>query len=149
MDRSSWVGVTDWCLARSAHPLCTHPGDERRRLSPQAESPQTNLILRALNDTPPNAPRGRRASSAKLQRPLYPAYPATRSCKYWPAFTPPQWTGFTPPLTVTTPQLRSGLVFAECVAARRCHRRARGSNLRVGIWALARGHPLDGLDGIT
>src|SRR5271169_4459995 len=74
MDRSAWIGAAHRRIARSTYPSCTHPGDERRQLPPQAEPPQTHLILRALNDTPPNAPRGRRSSSATLQRPFYPAY---------------------------------------------------------------------------
>src|ERR1035441_6421086 len=99
MDRSPRLGTPDRSPARSAHTSRTHPGNERRQLPPQAEPTQTNPILQALNDTPPNAPRGRRASSATLQRPFYPAYPTTRSCNYWPTFTPPQWPSFTPPLT--------------------------------------------------
>nr|WP_281176020.1 ATP-binding protein [Edaphobacter aggregans] len=53
-------------------PSCAHPGDERRQLPTQAEPPQTDTILRTLNSTPPNAPRGRRAASATLQRPFSP-----------------------------------------------------------------------------
>jgi len=37
--------------ARSAHPSCPHPGDERRQLPPKAKPPQTRL----LNHAPPAA----------------------------------------------------------------------------------------------
>src|ERR1700731_4081387 len=77
MDRGPWLGTADRSSARPAHPSCAHPGDERRQLPTQAEPPQTDPILRALNVTPPNAPRGRRASFATPPRPFYPAYPTT------------------------------------------------------------------------
>jgi hypothetical protein len=32
---------------------------------------------------------------------LLPRIHTTRSCNYWPTFTPPQWPGFTPPLTAS------------------------------------------------
>src|ERR1017187_1810498 len=100
MDRSPRLGALDRRPPRSAHPPCTYPGDERRQLPPQAEPPQTHLTLRALNDTHSSAPRGRRASSATLQRPFDPAYSTNFTPIYWPAFAPPQWPGFTPPLTI-------------------------------------------------
>src|SRR5579863_6114799 len=77
MDRSPRIGAADRRPPRPAYPSRSHPGDERRQLPPQAEPTQTDPILRALNDTPPSAPRGRRASFATLQRPFYPAYPTT------------------------------------------------------------------------
>jgi DNA replication protein DnaC len=66
------LGTADRRLAGPAHPPRSHPGDERRQLPPQAEPPQTDAIRRTLNSPPPNTPRGRRASSATLQRPFSP-----------------------------------------------------------------------------
>ena len=75
-DRDPRLGTTDRSPARPPHPPRPHPGDERRQLSSQAEPPQTSPILRTL--TPPsNAPRGRRAASATLQRPSSPEYSTT------------------------------------------------------------------------
>src|ERR1035437_1317774 len=74
MDRSPALGRVDRRSARPAHPSRPHPGDERRQLPSQAEPPRTDPIRRTLNSAPPNAPRGRRASSATLQSPFYPAY---------------------------------------------------------------------------
>src|ERR1035437_8850250 len=77
MDRGSRFGTVDRRSARPAHPSRPHPGVERRQLPPQPEPPQTDPIRRTLNSAPPNAPRGRRACSATLQTPFYPAYSTT------------------------------------------------------------------------
>src|SRR5271156_3156697 len=99
MDRGPWLGTVDRRLARPAHPPCPYPGNERRQLSPQAEPPQTNPDRRTL-DPIPNAPRGRRAASATLQRPSTPKSHNNRPAIYWPTFTPTHWPGFAPPLTL-------------------------------------------------
>src|SRR5271156_4641269 len=99
MDRGPWLGTVDRRLARPAHPPCPYPGNERRQLSPQAEPPQTNPDRRTL-DPIPNAPRGRRAASATLQRPSTPKSHNNRPAIYWPTFTPTHWPVFAPPLTV-------------------------------------------------
>ena len=80
MDRSPWIGEADRSLTRSAHTPCAHPRDERRQLPPQAKPPQTNFIRRTLDPTHQNAPQGRRAASATLQRPFYPAIPQQPRC---------------------------------------------------------------------
>ena len=76
VDRDPRLGTADRSLARPPHPPRPHPGDERRQLPPQAEPPQTTPIFRTLT-LPPNAPRGRRAASATLQRPSSPEYSTT------------------------------------------------------------------------
>jgi hypothetical protein len=72
MDRSARLGEAHRSPARSTLTSRPHPGDERRQLPTHAEPPQTDSVLRTLNFTPPNVPRGRRAASATLQRPVSP-----------------------------------------------------------------------------
>jgi len=55
--------------------------------TPQAEPPQTDPILRTLNPTPPNAPRGRRASSAAPEALLPRISTTNQQLSNWPTFT--------------------------------------------------------------
>jgi IstB-like ATP binding protein len=48
VDRSAGLGAADWRAAGPAHPPRTHPGDERRKLPPQAEQTQTQLTSEPL-----------------------------------------------------------------------------------------------------
>ena len=51
---------------------CAYPGDERRQLPPQAESPKTHLIVRALNDTRARYRRAVGVVRARVQVGLFP-----------------------------------------------------------------------------
>src|SRR5271170_3054324 len=88
MDRSPRLGTSHRRSARPAHPSRSHPGDERRQLSPQAK-PQKTLCPTLRLARPPNAPRGRRASFAPLQSPFYPEILHNLSTNHWTTLTPP------------------------------------------------------------
>ena len=63
--------LTGALLDRITHHV-HNPGDERRQLPAQAKPPQKESTRRPLRPSPPNALRGRRASSATLQSPFSP-----------------------------------------------------------------------------
>jgi len=87
MDRDPRLGTADGALLdRLTHHvhILEMNGDSYRSSRAAANAPR----LRAMNSTPPDAPRGRRAASATLQRPP-PRILNNLTANYWPTFTPP------------------------------------------------------------
>ena len=89
--------------AGPAYPSCSHPGDERRQLSPQTQPPQTALTSGPLN--PPLRTRlgGRSASSATLQRHISPEKPCLTVPSTGSLFLRPGGSPLKTPLTNRSP----------------------------------------------
>src|SRR5208282_5236750 len=93
MDGNLRLRAAHWRSAGPHHPPRPHPGDERRLLPPQAKPPQTSL-------TSPSQTRLGGGEALPLRSSASPPPKYHFLILYWLPFTPPQWSTFTPPLTL-------------------------------------------------
>ena len=70
VDGSSRLGAANRCAAGPTHPPCSHPGDERRELPPEAEQTQASFTAELLiaNRAPRLSPANRCGEHASERR---------------------------------------------------------------------------------
>ena len=91
------LGKANWRAAGPAHPPRPLPGDERRKLPPQAQ--QGNRRLASSRRSRGRIGRTVNAvSTCSLTSPLRPIY-CHQSSRQWYTITPPQWPNISAPLT--------------------------------------------------
>src|ERR1019366_1490289 len=108
VDRDPRLRAPHRSPARPPHSPRSHPGDERRQLSAEAEQAKTPS-RQPLTAAPATQPPRRTPPGGLWRLPLRSSRHPPRMSNnfqaiYWSTFTPPHWSGFTPPLTpmVTT-----------------------------------------------